>query len=833
MKINFTLLSLLMTMSSSAFAQGGIDLTTNHPESVMSDGTVTSNNTMTAAFNDTRGGITFQSDNADHAWVGMDLGRKCVITSIRIAPTSNLEEHALLQRGIFEGANRPDFMDAIPLHMMTLNEEISGSGQWVYYSFDVNVSRAFQYVRYVGAPGSYAKCSEITFYGYEGEGSETQFYQPTNLPLVVIHTETGNDPVDKINNINAISSVIYVSKTGKSKIVGDAVASTVRGRGNASWDFAKKPYRIKYDKKVEMPYGGGSFKKWTLLSNYGDKTLMRNMLAFDMSRRMEMPYTPYCQPVDLMLNGEYKGTYQLCDQLEVGAGRVDIDELKLKDVADDVITGGYFYEYDGNSKLNYYDLQTWLEATPENQAINDVGFYTARYDDVFYDDRPGNPVTIKSPDEDKMTQQQFDYLKTWLNEAENQIYHQSAAMNDYVDFETFARFFITSEFSGNTDTFYELYQYKKRGDKRIYFGPCWDYDIAYSNDYRTKDYLNNADASDWLCFNGGSFIENWTPDPWNGPRRAHMELFARALLNNARSQQILKENWAYVRTGNQVSNNAILALIDEYAQLLDESQKLNYQRWNIEESVHMNYDIELAPTYQAQLERVKNYVVTRMNFMDRKLNLGSEQTYALNMSSAGWSTLYLPFAFDVPEGLSVYSVVGLVNGTELNLEKVTKGRPNRAYLVSGAPGLYIFHGYGAPFEHKRTNGLLVGHNYREPAPDGSYVLQNNNGVTAFYRVNYDKAMPNIGVNRAYLWIPNLTIGSNAPIRFVLDENEETGIGEMASDFTEPVRIYDMAGHLLREITEGQWSESEILDEFGRGMYIIRMGEDSKKVMIGQ
>lgn len=800
----------------------------------LSDNSSKAQETKALAFDGSRG-KHFVSGKKSHAWVGLDLGQKHVITRIEWAArgfddsgNQTTAYKASARLAVFEGANSPDFMDAIPLYMITDAQE-SDPNVWVYYPIDINVSRGFQYVRYVAPDGTDGSIGELRFYGYASEGDDTQFYQPTNLPLVVIHTETGNDPVDKVTNINATSSVIYVSKKGNSKIIGETVASTVRGRGNASWSqFPKKPLRIKYDKKVEMPYGGGSYKKWTLISNYSDKTLMRNMLAYDMSERMEMAYTPYCQPVDFMLNGEYKGTYQLCDQIEVGEGRVDIDELKAKDTGSDKVTGGYFYEYDGNSS-QYYDLQTWLNATVDQQNSHDLGFYTNRYADVFSsDNRKGNPVTIKSPDEDKMAQEHFDYLKGWLNSAENEIYHRRNAMNDYIDYESFARFFITSEFAGNTDTFFELYQYKKRDDKKVYFGPCWDFDIAYSNDYRTYQRLNSINQNEWLCLDGGTFIEGYSPI---GDSRGHMKLYTEALLNNSRAMQTLKENWAYARTDEFVSKASLQQVVDDYAAELDQSQRLNFMRWPIlGQNVHMNYNSSQAPTYQAQVDRVKNYIATRMNFMDRKLGLGSVQTFSLTISSTGWSTLYLPFAFSVPEGLTVYSVVGLTNGTELKLEEVTMGRPNRAYLVKGNPGTYTLRGYGAPFEHKRTNGLLVGHNIREVAPDGSYVLQNHDGVLAFYRVNYDKAKPNVPVNRAYLWIPDFTISSSAPDRFILDENEETGIGEMMAEETTggEVRVYSLTGQLLLE-HDGSLSAADVAARLGAGNYILTDETGSRKI----
>ena len=73
-------------------------------------------------------------------------------------------------------------------------------------------------------------------------------------------------------------------------------------------------------------------KKWNLLANHGDKTLLRTRLAFKISSLFEMKYTPACLPVDLMVNGEYKGNFDLCDQVEQGKGRVEIEKMSKKNI---------------------------------------------------------------------------------------------------------------------------------------------------------------------------------------------------------------------------------------------------------------------------------------------------------------------------------------------------------------------------------------------------------------------------------------------------------------------------------------------------------------------
>jgi hypothetical protein len=88
-------------------------------------------------------------------------------------------------------------------------------------------------------------------------------------------------------------------------------------------------------------------KSWTLINSYGDKTLMRNLLAFDFSRRIEMPYTSPAEAVDVVLNGDYKGCYQLCDHIEVREKRVEIEEMGPNDISGISLTGGYHLEING------------------------------------------------------------------------------------------------------------------------------------------------------------------------------------------------------------------------------------------------------------------------------------------------------------------------------------------------------------------------------------------------------------------------------------------------------------------------------------------------------
>ena len=275
-------------------------------------------------------------------WAGLDLGTPHVITRIGWAPRKDALGPQRTLLGVFEGANRPDFLDALPLYVI---DNAHPSGQMAYK--DVDVSLGFRYVRYVGPADARCNIAELAFYGHEGEGDESRLYQVTNLPTVSFHTVDAVDPYDKEHELISQFAFVY---DGGSKVQRHTGKS--RLRGNASMSHPKKPYRIKFDAssrifKDSPLCSPAKAKKWTLINNYSDKTLMRNLVAYEMGRRMGFDYVPWSQPVDVVLNGEYRGCYQLTDQITVDPNRVDITEMTPADNEGEALTGGYLVELDG------------------------------------------------------------------------------------------------------------------------------------------------------------------------------------------------------------------------------------------------------------------------------------------------------------------------------------------------------------------------------------------------------------------------------------------------------------------------------------------------------
>jgi hypothetical protein len=540
-----------------------VDYSTNNPSTTV--------NTKSNAF-DGDLNTYFASYERSGTWLGLDLGEKHIITKVAYAPRYHdyPDGPKRLVLGIFEGANNPDFGDAVPLLMITETPQAN-----VLTEQSINCSKGFRYVRYVGPNDVRCNIAEIEFYGYKGAGDNSYFPQLTNLPTISIHTVNAQDITSKEQYVKGIVSIIY--NNGRT-IFSDNL--DIRGRGHASWTFPKKPYRMKLYNKVNLLGFPAREKSWTLINNWGDKTLMRNLLAFDLSKRLDMAYTSVGIPVDVILNGEYKGTYNLCDHIEVTNKRVEVQQMTVNDIALPRLSGGYLLEVDAYAGQ---DEDTWFSSARKN-----------------------TPVKVKYPKSDEIVTQQYNYIRDHYNKMENTLL--SANYKDpvngyrkYMDMESFIRHFLVGEITGNTDTYWSVYMYKERNDDIFRFGPVWDFDLGFENDNRT--YPINT-HSRWVYEYGSSA---------NGFRDLVTRLFSDESFVSR-----LKAIYADYRDRGILSKEALLQVVDNYASEINQSQRLNFMRWNILNTlVHQNP--RTYGSYEGEVDNVRKYISNRMDWMDKKL----------------------------------------------------------------------------------------------------------------------------------------------------------------------------------------------------------------------
>lgn len=283
---------------------------------------------------------------------------------------------------------------------------------------------------------------------YMAEGLEYVF--GTNVPDIFITT---NPEVGEISSKTEYLSGSFVMKGYGSCDDVDTTAVNIRGRGNTSWLEPKKPYRLKFDKKISL-CGLKKAKNYVLIANYIDNTLMKNAVAFEMARLLGMPYTNHSIPVNVHLNGEYKGAYMLSEKVGINSGSVDIDEQT-----------GVMWELDKSYDEDYKFKSTYFR----------------------------NPVMLSDPDPEDLELPDSVSVDDWFavrmadyNRMEREIY--TGRYRNVLDSVQVLDYLLVHLVCGNRELNHpkSVKLYQEHPDSLYVFGPVWDFDWGF-------DYVNAPD----------------------------------------------------------------------------------------------------------------------------------------------------------------------------------------------------------------------------------------------------------------------------------------------------------------------------------------------------
>ena len=285
--------------------------------------------------------------------------------------------------------------------------------------------------------------------------------------LPVIHLNT-KDSVTISSKDNYIAGSLWIEDASQPLGSSDEpLTIEVKGRGNWTWKYSdKKPYKLKFAAK-QSPLGLDRSRHFVLLTHYQDFSgYLRNTVGFEMSRLLNMPYTPTQVPVELILNGDYAGLYFLCEKIRVEEGRVDILEQADNEMILDNVTGGWLLELadDGNFVIDQYQNND-----PSNTRFS---------------------IASKSPE--VLSPVQRDYIHNLLARADSSIYvpnKNDRGWERLLDINTLARFYVIHEVMENVEAFSgSLFMYKDLGwDEKIMFGPVWDFDNSFFQESTTSD----------------------------------------------------------------------------------------------------------------------------------------------------------------------------------------------------------------------------------------------------------------------------------------------------------------------------------------------------------
>ncbi len=361
----------------------------------------------------------------------------------------------------------------------------------------------------------------------------------------------------------------------------------IRGRGNSTWWADKKPYKIKLDQKADL-LGMGKNKHWVLLANYYDNSLLRNKITYWLGQELGMKFTPKSVPVDVVMNGEYYGSYFLCEQIRVGKTRVNIDDLEDEDVMDSTdeptITGGYL-----------------LSLFPYNYKDENVTFTTKN--DVEF--------TIESPEfEDReVNEAQVNYITNYVQSVEDAIYgkdfclEDGTSYKDLMDVTSAVYYYWMQEFSMNGDGFISgsTYLYKERNGK-LFWGPLWDFDYVA---WGSTEY-DGLQTEGW-CHTNSMWFARLFKD----------ETFANAV----------KETWPIIRE-KMVELVKEGGQLDKYKEQMEITARYNFEKWGMSDIGFWWDDYygesEESPatqlTYDEEIERLREWINLRIDWVDENVD---------------------------------------------------------------------------------------------------------------------------------------------------------------------------------------------------------------------
>ena len=413
---------------------------------------------------------------------------------------------------------------------------------------------------YYDAWGLYMHLSNRKMIEFDSKATveKEQLERKQNIPSVYINTG-GKGIYDKENYVDGTITIKDHEKL-YSDVEEFSAAMGIRGRGNSTWSFPKKPYKVKLKEKASI-FGMGADKEWALLANYSDRTLMRNILAMKMSEICGFSWTPHMYSVHVYLNNQYQGVYTLCEHKKVHKDRVDID-LDAGDV--------------------------YLEI--EQQQDETTCWWTGM----------GVPMMFSDPEEPSA--ELLSEIKKWFSDFEASLYSNYLADPNkgyakYIDVDSFIDYFIVQEIAKNTDGNLRKSSFitKKKGEKMEMYH-LWDFDLTFGN-------------TGWLSSPDGFYIKDYNPSCVPGDN-----WFNRMFTDPAFVKRV-QDRW------NELYPQfvALVGFIDEQAYILDKAQKENFKVWSIHEVVDW-VGVPSQGSYEAEVEFLKEFYTERLEWLDKEIN---------------------------------------------------------------------------------------------------------------------------------------------------------------------------------------------------------------------
>lgn len=446
--------------------------------------------------------------------------------------------------------------------------------------------------------------------------NETVVYEvevkSVNLPVIDITVDWDDNRAERLKSKKAVSGNLSVLNAGKHNA--EDIEMTIKGRGNSSWtNTPKKSYTIKFDKKQTF-LGMPKNKTFALVASYFDKTLLRNMVAYDLSCEVfdNMTWAPWQENVNLFINGVYQGVYGLVESVKIANGRVPLNDVNIENYKKGTNFDEYGYLLEVNTRLDEefnfvtnYDSSKSIEENRDCVAFSLKEPTSSDIDDVL-------SLRYGKTEGMKLAESVKDYIKTYINDVHAKLYSDDFAdvdsdnyYGDYLDVDSFVDWWIMEEFARNTDSnfFASCFMYYDPKDYLIHMGPVWDFDLGFGNS------KVNIKTSDFLADEKG-VLENDA-----GQRYAYRGNWLCRLKEDPAFMNKVSARWKEVKSLiNMYFREDFTYRVED----VEKDAELNFVRWNI-----LGTQIWLSPdgyeyrdTYQSELDYLIQWKNRRIDWLN-------------------------------------------------------------------------------------------------------------------------------------------------------------------------------------------------------------------------
>ncbi|WP_420589652.1 CotH kinase family protein [Bacterioplanoides sp.] len=333
------------------------------------------------------------------------------------------------------------------------------------------------------------------------------------------------------------------------------------------------------DQKAEL-LGMAKEEDWVLYAPYADKSLMRNVLAYDLAADISGLWQPKTEFIEVFFSDEnnkldYRGVYILTEKIKRDSGRIDINKLKDDEIDGEDLTGGYI-----------------LELTPPHRVKSDEVAFSTR----------DSKMVIAYPKPKDIQPEQIAYISNYTNQFVDALYGANAeddttGYTNFVELDSLVDYFLVHELFKNRDGFYASAYFHKDKNGKLVAGPVWDFNLSSGNDTRAINV--NLSPSGWFY-----------RDKWVAERLYHSAKFVSAF----------KARWSELRKG-VLSNDALNQRIDgEFAKLNQGAATRNFQKWDILGKFIQGNQIPDSQSHREEVEYLRDWLLNRLSWIDRNID---------------------------------------------------------------------------------------------------------------------------------------------------------------------------------------------------------------------